>query len=144
MWTEEDKKLLENATTYVEIGKIALNVMKRMGDTCIVSGPISTGGKGNIKDNLEAFNKTIQKLLEKGEHVFTQMPMEDALQRLKKRNPNPDALLEGSYRCLFESGYVKKIFFIHGWESSYGANWEHDIAKKNNIEIIDLPEGFEE
>jgi hypothetical protein len=47
----------------------------------------------------------------------------------------PMPILEEFYLPLYQSGRIKKFFFVSGWESSFGATWEHDRAKELGIEI---------
>jgi hypothetical protein len=47
-------------------------------------------------------------------------------------------ILETFYHTMFSSGRIRKVYFIHGWESSFGARWEHDLCEKLKIEKIYL------
>ena len=90
-------------------------------------------------------SKTIAKLIEQGHHVFNQMPLEKDMMRVRAQQDvghKQNNLLEGVYRPLFASGRLTKLFFIHGWESSQGANWELERAKEYGIEVEFLPENF--
>ena len=112
-----------------------------------VCGPISTGGYDSIEKNIDALNRTILKLVYNGKAVFNQIPFEGPMQDLKGRGNLPETqaqvlLLHGFYAPVFESGLVKKLHFIQGWESSFGANWEHQQAKRLGIEISYLKKGF--
>lgn len=42
------------------------------------------------------------------------------------------------YLPIFESGHVSRLYFIHGWQSSRGANWEHQQAERLGIEVVYL------
>ncbi len=112
----------------------------------MVCGPISTGGLGPIPANLERFHLAITTLTEAGYPIFTQMPYEEALHRIRDQSVGPgvydNQLLEEFYLPLFESGKVEKMFFIPGWESSFGARWERGHAQRLGIEIFDLSENL--
>ena len=127
------------AQSYRELTPIGLRVLNRIpGDIVMVCGPISTGGLGSITENTEVFRKSIERVAAMGEHVFTQLPFEDAMQDIKgKLLPESDglSLLELFYRPLFESGMIKRLYFIPGWEGSFGASWEHTVALELGIEI---------
>lgn len=140
-WSEEDFKDLGKCENPTDLLSVAMRVIKRMpmeglGQVC---GPITTGGMGNIKDNLNLFNETIKKLQREGVNLFDQMPFEDPMQSLKdKPNGNYQNILIDFYQPIFKSGYIKKLYFMPGWENSNGARWEHDLAKELDIEIFYL------
>src|SRR3989344_544510 len=134
-WRLEHIIQLEDARNYADLGKIAIDVVKGMpqpiGQVC---GPISTGGYNSIKENLEYFNKMIERLNGQGHIIFNQMPFEVPMQELRMasqmtREETNRMLLESFYLPLFESGLIKKLYFICGWESSQGSKWEREKAK---------------
>ncbi len=138
-WTEEDMEMLDQAETVKKMLDIALRVLSRMpqpiGQVC---GPISTGGKGSILENLIWFNETIVFLQSEGKIIFDQMPFEAPMQRIKTTLPPGEyatTLLDDFYLPIFKTGLIKKMYFMKDWESSKGARWEHDIAKELGIEI---------
>ncbi len=103
------------------------------------------GGKGSIEANLEEFNNQIKKLQDKGLNVFDQMPFEEPMHRLlieflktRSKNEYMDSILTEFYLPLFESGYIKELYFLPDWQSSNGAKWEHEQAKKLGIKIVYL------
>lgn len=140
-WTAEDWRSLQEAQTYGDLLKIAFVVAKRMpqplGQVC---GPISTGGRGSIAENMRAINESIEKLNNDGIHIFDQIPFEDPMRRIRTSlvNRYPAQLLEEFYLALFESGLIKTLYFLPGWKSSMGATWEHEQAKRLGINIIYL------
>lgn len=106
-----------------------------------VCGPIGTGGLGNVKDNLNAFNIVIHDLQAQGLNVFDQMPFEWPMQVIKfnlDQSIYPEAILTDFYLPLFESGKIKTFYFMKDWKSSKGANWEHAKAIELGIKIIYL------
>jgi hypothetical protein len=138
-WNDEDLLALEQADTMPQMLQIALGVLKRMPQPVAqVCGPISTGGRGSILENLVAFNETIVFLQAEGESVFDQMPFEAPMQRVKTTLPKGQyalTLLDDFYLPIFETGLIKKMYFMPDWESSHGAKWEHEQAKRLGIEI---------
>ncbi len=138
-WTDKDTLELEQSENMPQMLAIALRVLNRMpqpvGQVC---GPISTGGKGSILENLVAFNETIVFMQAEGQNIFDQMPFEEPMQRVKVSlppNTYATSLLTDFYLPIFNSGLIKKLYFMPDWQSSYGAKWEHEQAEKLGIEI---------
>ncbi len=139
-WTEEDFKNLEQAKNFEDLYKIAHTVLDRMpmgiGQVC---GPIATGGLGSVELNLKIFDETIRKLQSQGKIIFDQIPFEWPMQELKKTvTDGVNSILEDFYLPIFKSGKVKTLYFIKGWESSRGSNWEHEQAKSLGLDIVYL------
>ncbi len=137
---EQLRIAINSAESYPEMAKIALVILNSMEDPVIeLCGPISTGGLGSVEKNLERFDKKIKELKSSGINVFDQIPFEIPMQKLKlKPNFKPIDLLEGFYLPLLESGKIKSLYFLPDWQSSFGARWEHDQAKRLGIEIVFL------
>lgn len=138
-WTKEDVLEMEQSVTMREMFDVALRVLKRMpqpvGQVC---GPISTGGRGSLLENMVAFNETIVFLQAEGKIIFDQMPFEAPMQRFKVDlvpGEYATTILNDFYLPIFESGLIKKLYFMKDWESSKGAVWEHKQAKRLGIEI---------
>jgi hypothetical protein len=142
----------EKTNTFEELAALALMEMEKFTEGCdIVCGPISTGGVGSIEGNLKVFARTIDKLQETGHPIFTQLPYEEKIfsfrERWRAENPSRSEdyympILEEFYRPLFQSGKVKRAWFINGWESSKGARWERDELANLQVEVIDLGAGW--
>jgi hypothetical protein len=145
--TSED---LFDAQSFENLAHIALAELQSLGDNVsIVCGPITTGGRGSIKENVRVFGACISKLSETGV-LFNQVPYEGSIARLREvweKEGNTGycmPILETFYAALFASGHITKAYFIPGWESSFGARWEHDKMKEHGVEIIYLtPEWVE-
>jgi hypothetical protein len=142
-WTDKDEAEIVAATTFPELGAVAMRIIKRMpspvGQVC---GPISTGGKGNIPENIAVFEQTIEQLIATGHNVFDQTPFEEHIFRIIASGTSgrhQDQLLREFYLPIFESGLVRTFYFIKGWESSRGATWEHEQATACGYDIIYLP-----
>jgi hypothetical protein len=139
---------LKEAKSYDDLAIVGMEVLKSMpSPICQVCGPISSGGFGSIKKNLEAFDKVIQKLVDQGMSVFDQMPFEDSMQRIRSLDTGSaedtnNKLLKGFYLPIFESGLINTLYFIPGWESSHGATWERKQASRLGIRIVDLQKDF--
>lgn len=144
------KKIMQyqNVKTYYDLRDSAFEIINLMsqpiGQVC---GPITWGGTRNIEINIERFKETISKLVARGDNIFNQIPFEKPMQRIKEASRLPekeenDRLLNEFYLPIFESGFVKSIYFIHGWESSYGATWERKQAIRLGLNTIYLPSDF--
>lgn len=141
-WTDEDFTYIESIETLKEMYVLAERILSRMPDPIIeVCGPISTGGRGSVEANLEAFRATICALQDDGKHVFDQTPFEVGFKRVT-RNLEPgeymEAILTDFYQPIFESGRISTFYFMPDWQSSKGARWEHEQAKRLGIEIFYL------
>lgn len=149
-WDKKSLELIELAEDYSDLYAVVKEMLPKIrqpiGQVC---GPITSGGKGSLEENLRIFEKTILRLSSKGISIFNQLPFETTLERIWKADKrdlkirNLD-LLEGFYLPIFESGFIKDLYFIYGWNSSFGTTWEHKEAKKIGLNIIYLPENFHE
>lgn len=131
--------MLDKASSHKDLFKIAEKILKCMpspiGQVC---GPISTGGAGSIEENLKRFEVAIARLQNTGLNIFDQMPFEKPMHRIisqKIDGKYDKSILDDFYLPIFESGMVKKLYFLPDWESSTGAKWEHEQAKRLGIEI---------
>lgn len=147
-WNKDHLHAVFSAISYDEMGEVALDILRNMPQPISqVCGPISTGGYDSIEKNIDALNRTILKLVYNGKAVFNQIPFEGPMQDLKERSRlSPEEarleLLKDFYLPVFESGLVRKLYFIHGWESSFGARWENEQAERLGIEVKYLEKGF--
>jgi hypothetical protein len=133
--------------SFEELVELALNeVAKFRGDIEIVCGPITSGGRGSVEENLKLFNAVIKGLIDEGRPIFNQMPYEDALFRLRAKSEKAEGrmpgdasynpiVLERFYRPLFETNRFTRAWFIKGWESSKGACWEHELLSGLGAQI---------
>lgn len=140
-WTVAEVQAVEQAQTFEELLEIAHLVASRMPQPLsIVCGPITSGGRGSIEANLREFTRAIEALRLDGWHVFDQMPFEDAIFRIKASAYYRGGyhLLHAFYQPLFESCLIQTMHFIPGWQTSGGARWERDEAKRLGLEIRDL------
>jgi hypothetical protein len=141
-WTEVEHHNIKLAQTFSELVPVALAVLERMPKPIAqVCGPISTGGLGSIEKNLAVFDTTIDHLMQQGVVVFDQMPFEEHIFRIvenKWGTRQNNMLLEEFYRPIFVSRHVSRLYFIHDWQSSEGANWEHALGQRLGIEIMYL------
>lgn len=141
--TKEDMTRINTAETFHDLVVAGLMILNRMDSPIIqVCGPISTGGTGSVSKNLKIFSFAINFLEEKGFSVFNQLPFEktfDKIMRNYKITGYDTPILEEFYKPIFESGKIKEIYFIPGWEQSTGAKWEYSYAKKLGIKTILMP-----
>lgn len=151
-WSEDDFRLLMKVESFSELADLAIGIISRFSvPASMVSGPISTGGRGTLERNLEAFGLTIVALQDDGYPVFSQMPLEARLIYLcqKWRAENPGAgycmsVLTDFYGPVFRSGKVDRMFFRPDWQSSFGARWERETVSGLGFFIVDLDPSFDE
>jgi hypothetical protein len=150
-WKKHHLEAIPTINSCEEMINVALDLLKSMPQPVEqVSGPISTGGKGSIQENLKLFEKVNLKLMKEGKNIFyVQIPFEEAIIKIRKNWNLPtyesnQRLLDEFYSKIFESGLIKRIHFMHGWQSSHGASWERKKAEELGIEIVDLPEHYSE
>ncbi len=136
-WTEEDFQELEVATTFSGLRQVAQRVILKMPRPIVqVCGPISTGGLGNVPDNLQIFQSYIERLQKRGIHVFNQMPFEGPMGRIKLAQTDRSGekgILYDFYLPLFQSGLISKLYFMPNWYDSIGASWE--LAQAVRLQI---------
>ncbi len=146
-WTENDYSDLAKAQSFDALSKIAMRILERMyrivrpNPIIQVCGPISSGGAGSRVLNLHIFQGAIERLVFEGIEVFNQMPFENDLFRITRTQIATEGitLLEKFYLPIFRSGIIKELYFLHDWESSFGANWEYARAMELNIPVVILP-----
>lgn len=142
-WTDNHLSKLDVLKTYAELREVALEFLRELPKPIVqVCGPITTGGRGSIEENMKAFGDAIGYLSTQGKTVFDQRPFEIPMQRIKmqaEQDGYPFDLLEEFYLPIFESKLIDELFFLPDWESSTGAKWEHEQAKRLGIKISYLP-----
>lgn len=137
-WTREDVGAVAKAKDFVELREIAERIIARMdGDVGMVCGPITSGGAGSINKNLAIFRRRIRELTQAGVPIFNQLPFEPKFWELRclPGTDREDQLLYEFYGYLLRYGLIKRLYFIPGWETSYGARWEHNKARCLSIPI---------
>lgn len=152
LWTPEIEARAKKIWSFGELGgiggEVAYETRKRYGPQVklgMVSGPISTGGLGSVAANIVAFEKTVSLLQVLNVPLFNQLPFEPHMWRIAEAEGDdfdPKELLEGFYLPLLMSGCIGTLYFIHGWESSNGAQWEHGKTIELGLGRAFLPEGF--
>jgi hypothetical protein len=147
-WHPSDYRALDTAKSFSDLSKLALGMTDRIsGKIEMVSGPISTGGVGSAEGNKRVFEGIIEILIsESASNIFSQMPFETKMEELYRKwyaeNPGEKycwPILDEFYEPLFASGKVERLHFIHDWESSTGATWEHDNCDRWGIKRHYLP-----
>jgi hypothetical protein len=146
-WTEEDLARLEEVTSFEEAAELAVSMLARISGTgkeiVQICGPMSTGGLGDLEQNMERFQLAIERAHERGLLVFNQIPFQKVIIRIcsfEEGRPSYDwDILEIFYRRIFESGYVHRTLFIEGWDSSTGATWERNLVTKLSLVVEEYP-----
>jgi len=144
--TKTEIQKIKEAETFYELVTIGLEILNRMdGPIAQVCGPISTGGSGSTRENLNLLAKAIEFLTKKGISVFNQLPFERAFDKIMKNyktNGYDSPILEEFYGPIFKSGKIEKIYLLPGWQNSKGVTWEYNFAKKLGIKVIFLPDDW--
>ena len=77
---------------------LAVGESLKFSDGCgIVCGPISTGGRGKIEENIRVFEATIRALQQQGMPIFSQIPYEDQISLLCRQWRDSDPSRAGKY-----------------------------------------------
>lgn len=134
-------------TSLAELAQIAIAELHKFPNGSeIVFGPISTGGRGSVEENLRIFDATI-KTLQRERPIFSQIPYEGQISLFRKRWQESDPsragqyympILEEFYYPLIQTRLIKRGWFIPGWNSSFGARWERERLEEVNADICDL------
>ena len=102
-------------------------------------GPISTGGFGNVDENLEHLDSVIQASIKNGISVFNQVLYERRLDQILKDHHEYDyPLLDFFYNPILTSGKISGLVFLPLWETSVGSRWEHDVGESLHLPIFHL------
>lgn len=140
-YTARDMQDIENASSFADLLRVGFRVLKRLEQpVSMVCGPISSGGTGSIEKNLTRLHTVTDCLYKQGKIIFSQLPLENKIFKLKKEPwyQGPLQLLEELYLPLFESGLISLIYFLPDWRTSFGATWEYAQAQRLNIQIIEI------
>jgi hypothetical protein len=144
----EHLRLLREAQTFEDVASVAVSVLDSMPHGIhVISGPISSGGYG-IEQNLRKFNAAINALAVRGITVFSQMPLEDPIRRIRcdPRYSSPLRLLRAIYLRIFGHRKVTSICFLPEYRESFGATWEHELAVllESELERLYVVPNFED
>jgi len=133
-YKEDLSKLVEEAL--LEISKMKSPVIQ-------FCGPISTGGFGNVTENLEYLHSAIQASTERGMSVFNQVSYEERLDKILKDHHEYDyPLLDFFYKPILTSKKISGLVFLPLWKTSVGSQWEHDIGESLHLPIHYLESMF--
>ena len=147
IWVEREEVAMNKAISLHELAEIALRALQFIRQTCDgeivqICGPMSTGGLGDLKKNMERFNFAVMKAEEMGVLVFNQAHFQDAMIRVihfEEGRPYCVDLLEVFYRRVFESGFISRTLFLPDWHTSVGAIWEREAAENLGIVVEEYP-----
>ena len=150
-WVESDIPIVTAARGFSDLAEHTLKVIARVGKPVVmVSGPISTGGKGSRDENIKNYAKAIEYLRMKKIPVFDQVLIESLIgfhAKAWQEKGNTGyciPILEDLYKPIFRSGLVGKLMFMPDWQTSFGSRWERKTAAELAIDIEDFPPNWEE
>lgn len=122
---------MDSSHFYRKLLEKANHQMQKDENTVIVIGPIFAGDK---EKNLQVFEETILRLQSEGESVFSQIPFLD--ENLDNNPPfDYETKFAVFYKGLFESGNIKKVYVLPGWEESGGTKQEIAFVQEQGVEI---------
>ena len=132
--SEETKKQL------LELSTIAIDKLRQLrGPVVQICGPISTGGFGNVEDNIRCISTVINACTENGISVFDQIKYEPTLDKiLGLSTENDHYILDYFYKPILSSNIISALIFLPLWSTSTGSRWERDFALNNRIDVFDL------
>lgn len=140
-WTAADFEKLKATRTMSECLAMALEILDRMPQPVVmVSGPISTGGKGTVEENTRAFADAIRLVRVSGKTIFNQLAFEDKFLEFSKQSTMAyfTPILDDFFLPLLKSGKIKQIIFMKDWQSSTGSRWEYVTAGQLGIDRVFL------
>lgn len=118
------------------VGEALLEISKLKPPVIQFCGPISTGGFGNVTENLDYLYSVIQASTKRGMSVFNQVSYERRLDRILKDHHEYDyPLLDFFYNPILTSKKISGLVFLPLWETSVGSQWEHDIGQSLHLPI---------
>lgn len=127
-------------TGLLQLAKQAMYDIKKMKPPVIqICGPISTGGFGNIEDNINCLASVIEECQKNNLSVFNQLDYEPRLDMILKDYAEYDyPILEYFYLPILSSHAINGLVILPLWHTSIGTTWELNFAKNNNIPFIYL------
>ena len=149
MYVSENRPREKIADSFSALSLLALAELRQKGlSFAIVCGPITTGGRDSVEENVRAIRLVIDHLTKYWEEqIFDQLPYEATLWTLKDEWEAQEChtgyctpLLKEFYLPVYQSGLIHRAYFLPGWDSSIGARWEREQLTQLKIPIIDLPE----
>lgn len=139
--------------TFKELGELGVQKILQFGYGAeIVCGPVSTGGKGSVHENIPIFNRSIATLKDEyGRPIFSQIFLEEHIRYLYddwKKDPKNTGycmpILEEVYYPIFKTRRLRGAFFIPGWQGSFGTSWEYKTLPQFDVWRAELPPGWTE
>ena len=120
--SRREQEVLIQINYYEEMSPIALNLESHLPQPLVMCyGPICTKSKGFKKANKYYFEQIIRRLKNDRINIFNQLIFENITCKTKANQAGyPFGLLNDFYFPLFQSGLIKTLYFISGWESSFG------------------------
>lgn len=104
-----------------------------------ICGPISTGGFGEVEDNLSYLDSVIQASIRDGMSIFDQLAYERRLDHILGDSHGYDyPILDSFYAPILSSGKISGLAFLPLWETSTGSRWEHEYAQSIGIPTCEI------
>jgi len=124
-------------------GKALLEISRLKPPIIQFCGPISTGGFGDIEENLTCLSSVIRASTKQGISVFNQISYERQLDSILKDHRGYDyPLLDFFYGPILASKKIAGLVFLPLWETSIGSQWEHNLGLTLQIPILYMNDMF--
>lgn len=144
---ETEEKWLSEARSFHELADIAMVSLRRLPPPVVqVCGPMSTGGKGTLQENMAYFYEAIHFLHSANFSVFDQIRFQGKMLELIGRNSRVGGrryhkdILYHFYSTIFDSGIILIGCFLPDWHTSLGATWERaKVGLSDHMRCIDMP-----
>jgi hypothetical protein len=158
-WCDKDHELLSACDTFEKLAEKGIQLLYRVyegakrGTVAFIAGPMTTGGIGGFKQNLQLHEHTIAVAREQRLTVFNQIPFQNHMIRIGKLGSKlkfevtdtdyPLAIITDFYYPLFESKLISDFLLLPGYQSSRGAMLElHKAVEVERISIRGYPKAW--
>jgi hypothetical protein len=132
------------APSFIELAARAKQTLEGRRGYSIVCGPITSGGTGEERLNLDIIIASIRGLSRRGIPVFSQLPYEFGIRPLARawKEGGNDGycwpILHEFFAPIFQTGAFSHAWFVPGWEGSTGSRWEREELGKLGCTLHDL------
>lgn len=132
-------RAIYQAQTIAQLVQAARIILAQMDEPQIVIGPMTTGGKGNLDDNLRYHDAAVTIGQHYGWPIFHQGLFRESLARIIPgfqeaqqtdlgRIATRREIVTGFFRPLFEEEAISQLLCLPDWQSSVGATMEVRLA----------------
>lgn len=126
---------------FKRIGLLAEEYIRSIGGEVVkVSGPLMSGGFGNLDQNYDRFSEAVEMLKGRGLFVFDDRIFEDQIvqiHRVAKKDPRvKKSEIENFRGRILQEHLIKQVFFLPGFMTSDGSSAEETLCEMRGIKRI--------